>query len=564
MPIGAAAITEIFRLTFSANSSMKFSATHLLLAALLANAAEASLRAKIQRLLSLEKIAGYEPRTSVYDHNAISFDQEKLEELLNLKTDASFADAKRVYQEGSFSKSFAEVTITSAGGLPFDIAKGTSFSGTTVDGGKTSGGAIQAYKAGDTKIQIQYKTGDTQSGYSNCQVGGNPDPNTAGCFQASGNLILDGATDALTYTYDVATNNDNARTIQGFSTDADTRFRPDWPASTTPLPLFPDMQKFVNYYGTVNYADEYIQAAFSKTSTNFLNGNARFNDYGFDGRVEAIEKATAYMSIGLYAIRELEDAIVDCNRGCDTDECNDDAVQALDEAVAFYTGALEGEDGSGSGNLMYSLADKRCADFKTCGLNGDETSGTSKVNIEIFREFEDMKDNLSVENCKAAEKNKERIAELFFVPLIQGTLRYAYITNTETSPTEKADSEGAVFAAAVLPMVHDCNARDAEIIYENMRNGQNGSANFEKVKSAFERNYRCMNIKCSDVGGVYNTASLAYEPGARPCGDSSDVNVGLAVGLSIGGLALVAILAYFFKCRRRSSQVEFKTENGAV
>ena len=34
-------------------------------------------------------------------------------------------------------------------------------------------------------------------------------------------------------------------------------------------------------------------------------------------------------------------------------------VHALDEGVAFYTGALEGEDGSGSGKLMYALSDKR-------------------------------------------------------------------------------------------------------------------------------------------------------------------------------------------------------------
>ena len=52
------------------------------------------------------------------------------------------------------------------------------------------------------------------------------------------------------------------------------------------------------------------------------------------------------------------------------------AVSAPNEAVAFYTGALEGTDGSG--NLLHStLADKRCVNFKTCGREGNKLTGTA-------------------------------------------------------------------------------------------------------------------------------------------------------------------------------------------
>ena len=102
----------------------------------------------------------------------------------------------------------------------------------------------------------------------------------------------------------------------------------------------------------------------------------------------------------MYALREMEDAIDDCVSG-DTKR-NADSVQALDEAVAFYTGSLEGTDGSTDGVFVHALAEKRCADFKTCGANGDQITGNAKVNINIFSHFSQMKSNIASRNCEAA------------------------------------------------------------------------------------------------------------------------------------------------------------------
>lgn len=156
-----------------------FSFKPIVFSMLLASA-NASLRATAPRDLSLEFIAGYEPRTSVVDHNAIAYDQEAIETALAGNSAAGFAVAKSVYEDGAFSKSYAEITL-GGNGLPYDIEKGAKFSGPATVSGTTTGAAIKAYNMGDKVIQVQYTTSEKQSTYVNCQVGGNPDPNLDGC-----------------------------------------------------------------------------------------------------------------------------------------------------------------------------------------------------------------------------------------------------------------------------------------------------------------------------------------------------------------------------------------------
>ena len=184
------------------------------------------------------------------------------------------------------------------------------------------------------------------------------------------------------------------------------------------------------------------------------------------------------MNTAMYVIRELEDALDDC--AFLEAKRNEDAVHALDEAVAFYTGSLEGTDGSGDGVQMYALADKRCANFRTCGVNANMAIGSAKVNIDIFREFDRMQQALNVGDCDKARRNKEVIEQKMFVPLVQGTIRYAWKQEYETTAGEKEESEGATFAAAVLPVVAACNQDDANTIYSQMKPGDNMVVDFGK------------------------------------------------------------------------------------
>ena len=262
---------------------------------------------------------------------------------------------------------------------------------------------------------------------------------------------------------------------------------------------------------------------------------------------EVIKKGTAYMHIWMYVIREMEDALDDCKEGCALDGCNDDPVHAWDEGVAFYTGTLEGRDGQGSGKLFYALADKRCMNFKTCGINGDSIDGTSRVNIEVFQQFKRGLRSLEEGKCSATRPIKERIEQLMAVPLIQGTLRYAFFQESKGGGTEKDEAEGAVFAASVLPLVHACSEEDAEIIYDIMKVGSNEN-DFQAVKEAFERNYKCMGITCEDVGGLYDDALGVYEDGAAPCGgggsgsSATSTGLGFMATLSVGAISAFSML----------------------
>merc|ERR1712241_498111 len=85
------------------------------------------------------------------------------------------------------------------------------------------------------------------------------------------------------------------------------------------------------------------------------------------------------------------------------------------------------------------------------------------------------------------------IISLSRIPLIQGTLRYAY--KVANGGDDKAKAEGAAFAAGILPSVCACNIIAAMKIYNNMRIGAT-STEYTTVKRAFESTYICMGVTC--------------------------------------------------------------------
>jgi hypothetical protein len=268
----------------------------------------------------------------------------------------------------------------------------------------------------------------------------------------------------------------------------------------------------------------------------------------------------------MYVLRELEHGLEDCDAECTEDDCvGDSPTGSVDEAVAFYTGSLEGTQGTlGDGYLLYSLANKRCQNFKTCGHLGKETEGNSYVNVEVMKQFSQMAQNLASKDCDGAKANRDRIVQLMTVPLVQATLRYADKMANDPSADDADKVETASFAAAVLPLVHACNAADADTIYQNMNANNNQGTDFAAVKGALERNYGCLGVSCAEVGGVIDDGTGTYKDGAAPCGgagdtSSSSVNVGLAVGLSVGAVAAILLVYLWCKCCRKSNMVETKS-----
>ena len=510
-----------------------------------------------------EKIAGYAPRSKVTDHNAIDLDQKAMEEQIAL---GNWAKAKTIYVQGGNSKSYASFTVPGtdvSGAATPALSKGAKVSGLTVGSSTVTGFLKSDVAAGAKTIDVMYDTNVVQASYNGgCQVGALVANTTTGCFAPTKTLAVDWV--AMTPT---AVANKAARSLQVFATEATVTSKM-W--SGCPGCPYRTYSAFKNYYGDIDYADKWITAALDGTKHTFANKDAAGNDLVVDfatyndakTRGEAAKKGTAYMSALMYVIREFEDAIDDCKYDNITNTY--DAAHAWDEGVAFYTGSLEGTavGGNAAGKLAYRLAEKRCANFNTCGPTGTEATGVSKVNLDLFTLFAEGQVALTQSQCAAVRPILEKVTSKLFVPLIQGALRYAYMmstdgpggsgTNAAGSPTLlKQNAEGAVFAAAVVPMVANCSAADAQIIWDNLKLGAGATTNKLAVKAAFERNYACMGIKCADVGAL--SEAKAGDLFGTACSDPEAqaltvqvMNTGAVVGIIAA--CLVAVLALLCIC----------------
>merc|ERR1712157_690043 len=158
--------------------------------------------------------------------------------------------------------------------------------------------------------------------------------------------------------------------------------------------------------------------------------------------------------------------------------------------------------------------------------------------------------HLDRSDCDKMRGLVDRAVALMTIPVIQGTLRYAYKVGMGADTSEKAMAEGAVFAAGVLPRVHACNEADASTIYDNMKVGA-PSTNFHDVLSAFENNYECMGIADWEVGALYdedlnggqggNMHTPKYQAvGSKSTESAGIVNNTIIIGVAVGVAVLVA------------------------
>ena len=252
---------------------------------------------------------------------------------------------------------------------------------------------------------------------------------------------------------------------------------------------------FHTYYGDIQYADKWAMGAilgqdvkFSTGLGDALMGNTLPSaDYERDSKVapedvtwdyltrkECGAKGTAYMSAWMMAIYMAEVAVDKCKANDET------AAHSWDAGWAYYTGSLEGTEGRGTDGMMtWNLANKRCRNFKTCGVYGQSTDpdDIAKINrdlIDLWNRGEKMLGELKCDGVR--NDIIPQITSKMAVPPIQGTLRYANFLDTDlarTTPyserTLKQRAEGAVFFASVAPLFHQCSPEDTKTIYDNMK-----------------------------------------------------------------------------------------------
>jgi len=273
----------------------------------------------------------------------------------------------------------------------------------------------------------------------------------------------------------------------------------------------------------------------------------------------------------------MQDAINDCNTG--DIYLNDNSVHAWDEAVAFYTGSLEGElqggnnglDSCEDGNceLQFYLADKRCMNFGTCTADYDEDNfaGYSKVNYDIFSLFTKGRNQIlgavHTKECPDTDDLMDEISTRMLIPFIQGVHRYLYKTSVAETPTSKEAGELFAFASAVLPFIHRANPKTAEMLFNRAWKLDYSTHDWKVIKHAIEDTYPLLGvgagvgtITCLEVGELTdggNVMSEACVDAVNPSQSKKEAGVPVWVIVIIIGLVviLVIVATYAMIARKR-------------
>jgi len=297
---------------------------------------------------------------------------------------------------------------------------------------------------------------------------------------------------------------------------------------------------FEAYYGSEDFCDKWVTAALNGERYTFSEGEHHFGEFvgNIDddgecvGREECTKKFLAYVCGYVNIFQYLEQAVQLANSGCvqQLDGCQD-AVSAWDKAVAFWAGSLEGSDGNNDGlpgdggsygKSFYALADKRCDDFRTCSATRDTADrGTpAAINVQLLQLFSKGSRAIysgDIEQAKITVKELENSSK---VPLIQGTLRYAYRLGNG-SDKDKEAGEGAAFGGGIFPNLWKCDTKAHQIAFKMLQVGkgslvEKGESNFKKLRLAFECNYECLGVTCEEVGALFDGIEFDQEGGEFP------------------------------------------------
>ncbi|EJK45008.1 hypothetical protein THAOC_36410 [Thalassiosira oceanica] len=249
------------------------------------------------------------------------------------------------------------------------------------------------------------------------------------------------------------------------------------------------LKLYKDFYGTAEYSDKWLRAALNGESTeSFSNGKADFTKLDLKGRSAAVQHGIRAMAIWGHIVGLVEKTADDC----DFDDTRDKSVEQKmwDRAVALYVGSTA-----------------RCK-------KGEEAT----VNKYIMDKFANGKLNIDIGGCSNLKNDARDIKSLMTVPLIQAASRAMYTIDKEGSTDGALQGEAAAYAAALLPLIHQCGAGNSKIIEADMLPGKSVSGSYEVVKAAFERCYEKLNVSCEDVGGLVDFSKKQYKRGAQACG----------------------------------------------
>jgi len=297
------------------------------------------------------------------------------------------------------------------------------------------------------------------------------------------------------------------------------------------------------------------------------------------GFEESVKKATSYV----YQFGEIMQLLQNANDLVTNSNCIAlrvqspgsclDAVKKWDAAVAIFVGSIEqtGADnsvGGPTGYTLWSQAEKRCANFANCGVNGDSDSNTdtAPINYKIMALFAAGRQHTLQGQASEMKAIQRLISNKLGVGGIQGTMRYAWRLSGQTGientlaltpgidapafgdgpAPDKEVGEMGTFGMASLPKVWACSRNAEEKLYGELQIGgpktaplgtydssSRPSVNFDNVKLAFECNYYCLGITCEEVGSLFDgQTTTGNNDGGTPLERSKTCNDG-KMGTSI-------------------------------
>ena len=290
---------------------------------------------------------------------------------------------------------------------------------------------------------------------------------------------------------------------------------------------FKEALTFAAYYGgDAEYANNFIEP--------IILGTGDFGAASAIARQEMATKGTQYVTMYMYVLRELYDAVDDCKAQDQAD--NTDDVHAWDEGWAFYAGSLEGTDGTGKGEILHALAEKRASNYNPA----------NDVNADLLAMFKEGKDLLNdahgdMTKCDSVAALIPNMVAKMNVPLLQGAMRYAHKMTAAVGGGDKEAAEGWAFATAILPLIDECNSGAAATIKKNQEFGIASpmADDEETVFMAYQSVFECLGVTCDDIG------ELAGAPECSLFSDTLDAG-GDAAGVKAGVIGIVAAVVAGF------------------
>lgn len=477
---------------------------------------------------------------------ALDGDQRTVLARLAAESTASMAFARSVFELGAFSESYAQLTFEDDRFVMGSIPSNTPVSGVTLEGIAIEGVSFSGKAAGDNTLIVHYPATEAAGGSGNlCRVGGNPSPITTGCFSPTGTATLilpnpnptpglldtdSGMAVYYDYSYDLLLHNSNALSLAKLQGDRKA------PYQTT-------LQKYINFYGSPDYDNEWIRAGFEGRATpGFANDMQQATDSDFskldlEGRHAALKWGMVVLKVWIFVVESIEEAVSKCDG---TMSASETSIDGWDRAVAAYTGSgpiASAPTNPDEGYFLYSLVETDCRDFGTCSTFSTVGTSMAPLNRDIFEAFSSGRDALMSGDCLAAGQHSKSISRKMTIPLVQGILRNAHALDLQEIQDGWVRGQVAAYASAILPLIHECSSGTAYTLLEDLIRRDIAGTSFEVVKDSLERTYTCLGITCEDVGGLLTVNKNGYEPGAGPCGkNSSGGGNGVTVSPAVSGV----------------------------